>query len=68
MKIEKISLKGVKNILGREELKKIMAGSGGGCLSYMQTGCNVYGGQLCCMGYICNPEDGPTGGCTITMP
>jgi hypothetical protein len=30
MKIEKLSLKSIKNGLNRDELKKIMAGSGGG--------------------------------------
>jgi len=30
MKIEKLSLNGIKNVLSRAELKKIMAGSGGG--------------------------------------
>jgi len=32
MKIEKMSLKSIKNVLSRAEMKKIMAGSsGGGC-------------------------------------
>jgi hypothetical protein len=31
MKTEKLSLKSIKNVLSRAELKKIMAGSGGGC-------------------------------------
>jgi hypothetical protein len=32
MKIERLSLQGIKNVLSRAELKKIMAGSGtGGC-------------------------------------
>jgi hypothetical protein len=30
MKIEKMSLKGIKNVLSRAEMKKIMAVSGGG--------------------------------------
>jgi len=30
MKIEKLSLNGIKNVLSRAELKKIMAGSGSG--------------------------------------
>jgi len=30
MKIEKLNLSGIKNALSRSELKKIMAGSGGG--------------------------------------
>jgi hypothetical protein len=30
MKKEKLSLKGIKNVLSRDEMKMIMAGSGGG--------------------------------------
>jgi len=30
MKIQKLSLSGIKNVLSRAELKTIMAGSGGG--------------------------------------
>lgn len=41
MQTEKLSLKGITNVLSRRELKKIMAGSGGG-------GGNGYGcGQGC---------------------
>jgi len=42
MKIEKLSLNGIKNMLSRTELKKIMAGSGGGCVG----GCG--GNNTCC--------------------
>jgi hypothetical protein len=40
MKTEKLSLKGIKNVLGRADLKKIMAGSGGGNLG--GSGCTPY--------------------------
>jgi hypothetical protein len=47
MKSEKLSLKGIKNVLSRAELKKIMAGSGGGC-----TGCSPdNNGPFCCSCY-----------------
>lgn len=38
MKKEKLSLKGIKNVLSRSEMKKIMAGSG-------------YGAPSCCVCY-----------------
>jgi hypothetical protein len=43
MKTEKLSLKGIKNVLSRAELKKIMAGSGG-------CSCGV-GAAICCQCY-----------------
>jgi hypothetical protein len=42
MKTEKLSLKSIKNVLGRAELKKIMAGSGPG-------------GPYCCLCYNLSP-------------
>jgi len=47
MKIEKLSLNGIKNVLSRAELKKIMAGSGGG-----GPGCENGGWEIpCCTCY-----------------
>jgi len=54
MKTQKLSLKGIKNVLGRSEMKKIMAGSGG-CSSYNNP-CNVTGMNLCCSGAVCLPD------------
>jgi hypothetical protein len=45
MKTEKLSLKALKNVLSRAELKKIMAGSGSGsciCGDYATICCNCY--------------------------
>lgn len=41
MKTEKLDLKSIRNVLSRAEMKKIMAGSGGGC------SCNTYP-AVCC--------------------
>lgn len=40
MKKEKLSLKGIKNVLSRDEMKKIMAGSAGSVLC-------TYQGRIC---------------------
>jgi hypothetical protein len=52
MKKEKLNLQSIKNVLSREELKKIMAGSGmcagiGGI-------CNINAGMTCCDWTFCN--------------
>jgi len=61
MKIEKLSLKGIENVLSREELKKISAGSGSGpCIPHGQTNCNNPG-ATCCPGLQCYTL---TGTCT----
>jgi len=52
MKTEKLSLSGIKNVLSRAELKKIMAGSGG-CVGF-GIACNGTTGNTCCEGYYCN--------------
>ena len=53
MKTEKLSLKGIKNVLNRAELKKIMAGSGGPCNT-----CGP-GGYNCCGCYNSHPPHPP---------
>jgi hypothetical protein len=54
MKIEKLSLKSVKNVLSRAELKKIMAGSGPVCtLEYEACGYGAPPPPACCAGLIC---------------
>jgi hypothetical protein len=56
MKKEKLSLKGIKNVLSRIEMKRIMAGSGGTCATYgQQCGSNIPGASYppCCDGLIC---------------
>ncbi len=51
MKIEKLSLGSVKNVLSRAELKKIMAGSGGtGGTGGGGTGGGTGGGSAGCIG------------------
>ncbi|WP_219226919.1 hypothetical protein [Pedobacter antarcticus] len=71
MKIKKLSLSNVKNVLSRAELKSIMAGSGtggdggspfppggtgsGGCITRGNT-CS-YGGY-CCSGLTCKSDGG----------
>ncbi|SFF48889.1 hypothetical protein SAMN03003324_04168 [Pedobacter antarcticus] len=71
MKIEKLSLSNVKNVLSRAELKSIMAGSGssvngggggpdwgtgsGGCLT---RGVSCVSGRYCCAGLSCNESSG----------
>jgi len=52
MKIEKLSLQSIKNALSREELKKIMAGSGP-CVPAGQGLC-TYADPTCCEGSSCN--------------
>jgi len=69
MKIEKLSLRNVKNVLSRAELKQIMAGSGGGGGGGGGTppttgggsgGCVTTGGYCnnaglyCCSGWYCS--------------
>jgi len=51
MKTEKMSLKGIKNVLSRAEMKKIMAGSGDGCIG---PGLACQGFTYCCPGLACN--------------
>jgi hypothetical protein len=66
MKIEKLSMQDIKNVLSRNELKSIMAGSGGGC------GCELPIGQnLCCQclpgvdyHLFCRLTDPPMGDCS----
>jgi hypothetical protein len=57
MKTEKLSLKSIKNVLSRAEMKKIMAGSGGFCIPILGS-CNI-GTGVCCTGLVCNPFTGP---------
>ena len=59
MKKEKLSLKSIKNVLSRQEMKKIMAGSGTPCIPIGQTYCNIPG-SICCAGSFCYT---PTGTC-----
>jgi hypothetical protein len=62
MKKEKMSLKSVKNVLSRAEMKKIMAGSGSGsgCLLYQNNCTFIYGGtNPCCAGLKCYTTGGP---------
>jgi hypothetical protein len=62
MKKEKLSLKSIKNVLSREELKKIMAGSGP-CVYPSQT-CGGNSGISCCSPYTCvGGYGGSTGVC-----
>jgi hypothetical protein len=58
MKTEKLNLKSIKNVLSRNEMKKIMAGSGPVCSDGNQQ-CGGPSGQPCCGGLYCN---GPLGG------
>jgi len=60
MKSEKLSLKGIKNVLSRAELKKIMAGSGGPTCTqcYNET-------ATCCE---CIYSNGPSGFYLLTSP
>jgi hypothetical protein len=51
MKTEKLSLKGIKNVLSRAEMKKILAGSGS-CVPLGQTNCNIPT-TPCCSGLWC---------------
>ena len=53
MKKEKLSLKSIKNVLSRGEMKKIMAGSGGQCIPGGQA-CQVSSGPGCCIGFACS--------------
>lgn len=58
MKKEKISLKAVKNVLSRAEMKKIMAGSGLCSTNYCSA--NTYCCEdLCCAGGSCYPAGWP---------
>ena len=60
MKKEKLSLKSIKNVLSRAEMKTIMAGSGsgpGGCAEYQQV-CGGATGTSCCQGFFCNGAPG----------
>jgi len=54
MKIEKLSLKGIKNVLSREELKKIMAGSSA-CIPEGEGNCSDPG-ATCCGTLSCYPQ------------
>jgi len=40
MRTEKLSLKNIKNVLSRSEMKRVMAGSGGGGCNY-GSACNL---------------------------
>lgn len=48
MKKEKLSLKSIKNVLTREEMKKIMAGSGN-CSTSICNNDTIF----CCTNFIC---------------
>jgi hypothetical protein len=63
MKIEKMSFEGIKNVLSRAEMKKIMAGSGGCNSGYAQCYSNV----ACCPGATClpGPLPGGAGSCSF---
>ncbi len=64
MKTEKMSLKSFKNALNRAEMKKIMAGSGGGCNG---GGCHI---DADCTGecYTCQGvQQGQAGTCSAQI-
>ena len=53
--MEKLSLKSIKNVLSRAEMKKIMAGSGGGCFNQICGRDDISGQYIpCCAGFTCN--------------
>jgi hypothetical protein len=64
METERLSLKSIKNVLSRAEMKKIMAGSGGGCGTCNDISvvcCSCYTGQypsspyfIYCGGHTCS--------------
>lgn len=63
MKTEKLSLNGIKNVLSRAEMKKVMAGSGG-CVSGTNNCVYIYGGTLpCCAGHCVVPPGSNYGTC-----
>jgi hypothetical protein len=67
MKIEKMTLKGIKNVLSRSEMKKIMAGSSGGGGRCDTAQCPDFN---CCSGLVCcsdsgNPVCVPAGACSV---
>lgn len=53
--MKKMSLANIKNALSRDEMKKIMAGSG--CLYYNQT-CKTGDMFACCFPYFCSYSGG----------
>jgi hypothetical protein len=67
MKTEKLSLKGIKSVLSRRELKRIMAGGsggGGGCQQQQDFFCGE-GAPPCCPGYSCIDVGGGTFECYL---
>jgi hypothetical protein len=61
MKTEKLSLKSIKNVLSRAEMKTIMAGSdgGGGGTGGGSGGCPNYGYAIpCCQCWVSSPACG----------
>ncbi|MDB4903002.1 MAG: hypothetical protein JWQ63_2283 [Mucilaginibacter sp.] len=61
MKTEKLSLKGIKNVLSRGELKRIMAGSGN--CSGLNGACGVGTQAVCCSGLTCRTTVFGQGSC-----
>jgi len=58
MKTQKLNLKSIKNVMSRDEMRKIMAGSGsgpGGCAIYGQQ-CGGPSGDACCAALSCNTD------------
>jgi hypothetical protein len=59
-KLKLDDLKGVKEILSREKMKKVVGGYGGGgnCIGFYGT-CGGEGQSLpCCSGLVCLPSNG----------
>jgi len=67
MKTEKLSLKSIKNVLSRAEMKKIMAGSGGGNCAGGNATCGWVDGLFvtCCAGFSCFPYGGGQYACEM---
>lgn len=63
MKTERLSLKSIKNVLSRSEMKKIMAGGSNGGFGCPGVACAL--GTVCPCGTQCfvNPADSLTGIC-----
>lgn len=52
MELKKMNLKDIQGALSREDMKKIMAGSGGNCGGHYDY-CNSINHINCCTGYVC---------------
>lgn len=50
--MKKLNFESIKNALNRDEMKKIMAGSGGSCSDYGQY-CSSADHINCCSGLVC---------------